>query len=73
MKHTNSLEEQLKNVALETIEYRVKQWAEYYFEKEFLPGLQSEIKERCLITLLNTMEKHGGIQLHIEFKPKVTK
>lgn len=67
-----SLEEKLKQAARDVIEYRVEQWATYYFEKEFLPGLKREIQERCVITML-TSAQHSGITFDITFTPRPEK
>lgn len=67
-----SLDDQLKRMAHEIIEDRVEQWATYHFEKEFLPALKHEIKERLLVQILTSFERHQGIQLDITFQPKGT-
>jgi len=63
------LDDLLKKQAEEIIDHRIEQWAKYYFEKELLPGLKSEIKERLVVQLLTCMEKWEGINLNIYFKP----
>ena len=68
-----SLDEKLKKLAHDVCDNRMEQWAKYYFEKELLPALKSELKERLLVQLLTTVEQHGKIQLNISFEPKVIK
>lgn len=65
-----SLEDKLKETAMDVIDYRIEQWAKYYFEKELLPALKYEIKERLLIQTFMSLEKHGGITLDISFTPR---
>jgi len=68
-----SLDEKLKKLAHDVCDNRMEQWAKYYFEKELLPALKYELKERLLVQLLTSIEQHGKIELDITFKPKESK
>lgn len=65
-----ALDEQLKQMAEDIITNRVKQWASYYFEKELLPHLQAEIKERLTSQILTVLERHNEFKLDVHFKLK---
>ena len=70
---TESLDETLKRMARDVCDNRIEQWAKYYFEKELLPALKHELKERLLVQLLTSFESHGKIELDISFRPKEPK
>ena len=69
MKTHESLVSTLKTMAEDIVDDRVEQWARYYFEKELLPSLKAEIKERCVVQLLTSFERHNAIELKVEFTP----
>ena len=65
-----SFEEHLKKMTEENIEHRCKQWASYYFEKEFLPGLVEEIKKRVQVHVVELASSRKiSVQVSLDGKP----
>jgi len=56
---TLTLEKYLKRKVEYIIEDRIEQWADYYFQKELLPGLIAEIKKEMHITMYSKLNKIG--------------
>jgi hypothetical protein len=68
---STDLNEIIKKEIESTIDWNVEKWAKYYFEKELLPHLKSQLKERVIFNILQSAE--GMITFDVYFKPAVNK
>lgn len=64
---TNSLESLFKEITENTIEDRIKQWANYYFEKELLPSLIREIVSKIRIEIYENANIPEEIKIKVRF------
>jgi hypothetical protein len=59
-----SLLDEMKSQAENMIEMRLRQWMDYYYEKELKPSLIAEIKKEVNIT---AYERLGKIGFEVEY------